>query len=390
MIVLAVGLGTPRDRLSRLLLTTRGGGELIFYKEGRGATVAVAEHTAGDHVFRRLYIQGVSNSGDAMPSLRYMRLQAFLPLIIHHGEPKSALVIGFGTGITAGALLRYPQLERRVCVELLPSVIRAGEFFPENYKAGSDPRMQIRIADGRRELLRSQERYDLITLEPPPPSAEGVVNLYSSDFYSLASTRLAPDGLFAQWLPLAAQNEDDTRSLVRSFIDVFPYATLWTTEMHEMLLIGSHSSIELNAGEVEKRLAPAEVSRALQAVGVDSPAALLATWVMGRDGLEKYAAGVSPVTDDRPRIEYTGWVRPKEVTRTLPDLLALRTDPPVIGASDALTAQIEQERTNLLAFYTAGLASYNGDRQEWSEAIQRVLASDGTNRYYRWLAGGGN
>jgi spermidine synthase len=110
------------DRLARLLLTTRGG-DLAFYEEGRGATVAVAQQREGDHAFRRLYIQGVSNSGDAMPSMRYMRLQAMLPLMIHRGEPKSALVIGFGTGITAGALLRYPGLERRVCVELLPEVV---------------------------------------------------------------------------------------------------------------------------------------------------------------------------------------------------------------------------------------------------------------------------
>ena len=60
-----------------------------------------------------------------MPSLRYMRLQALLPLIIHGGEPRSALVIGLGIGITAGALLRFPGLEQRVGVELLPAVLRA-------------------------------------------------------------------------------------------------------------------------------------------------------------------------------------------------------------------------------------------------------------------------
>src|SRR5271170_3009875 len=113
--------------------------------------------------------------------------------------------------------------------------------------------MQIRIRDGRQELLRSSERYDLITLEPPPPSAEGVVNLYSSEFYELAGKRLNPDGLFAQWLPIATQNDEDTRSLVRSFLDSFPHVTLWTTELHEMLLIGSFSPIELNADQIANR-----------------------------------------------------------------------------------------------------------------------------------------
>jgi spermidine synthase len=387
LIAVAGGLLTPQDRLARLLLTTRGGGELIFYQEGRGATVAVSQQQSGDNVFRRLYIQGVSNSGDAMPSLRYMRLQAMLPLMIHHGDPKSALVIGFGTGITAGAVLHYPGLERRVCVELLPAVVKAGELFPENYKAGIDSRMQIRIGDGRQELLRSADRYDLITLEPPPPSAEGVVNLYSSDFYRLASRRLNQGGLFAQWLPIATQNDADTRSLVRSFLDVFPYATLWTTELHEMMLVGSQQPIELDAKQIAERFNQANVSTALQAVGVSSPAALLATWVTDREGLERYAAQARPVTDDDPRIEYASWVKPKVLVQVLPELLALQSNPPVAGADEALSAEIARQRQGLADFYDAGLAAYRDDRDAWSLAIRRVAGEDGENPYYQWVMG---
>jgi spermidine synthase len=387
VVAVCAGIFTPVDRLSRLLLTTRGGGALVFYEEGRGATVAVAQQQARDNVFRRLFIQGVSNSGDAMPSLRYMRLQAMLPLMIHRGEPKSALVIGFGTGITAGAAMKYPGLERRVCVELLPAVVKAGALFPENYGAGRDARMQVRLRDGRQELLRSEERYDLITLEPPPPSAEGVVNLYSTEFYRLASKRLATNGLLAQWLPIAAQNDEDTRALVGSFLDVFPYASLWTTELHEMMLVGSMQPMELDAGEIARRFVVADVSTPLGAVGIASPAALLSTWVTGREGLERYAAGVRAVTDDFPRIEYARWVRPREIVRVLPELLALRTEPPLVGADDALRGEVARQRQSLMDFYAAGLAAYNGDRDGWAAAMERVRATDGDNPYYRWISG---
>ena len=113
--VAAVGLvamQVPRDTLARMQASKRGG-TLIFYEESPGGTLAVLENSASAGVFRRLYIQGVSNSGDSITSLRYMRLQALLPLLIHNGEPHSALVIGLGTGITAGALLAYSKLERR-------------------------------------------------------------------------------------------------------------------------------------------------------------------------------------------------------------------------------------------------------------------------------------
>jgi spermidine synthase len=377
---------TPENRVVRLLPGARGG-NLIFYEEDPGGTVAVVEQQARSDSFRRLYIDGVSNSGDPMPSLRYMRMQALLPLIIHDGEPRSALVIGFGTGITAGALLRFPDLEHRVCAELLTGVIHAAPLFKGNFGAGSDSRIKIRLHDGRQDLLRNTETYDLITLEPPPPSAAGVVNLYSSDFYRLARARLRPNGIFAQWWPLATQNDEDSRSLVRSFLDVFPHCSLWTTELHEMLLVGSPEPLELDVARIVARYYQPAVSTALGEVGIASPAALLATWIAGREGLERYVNGAPPVTDDRPRIEYATWLRRGEFARVLPRVLALRTDPPLRGADEAFRAAVAEERGHLFDFYAAGLHAYRGERELWAEAIERVLKEDAGNPYFRWIIG---
>jgi spermidine synthase len=385
--VVIAALNTPMDRLAKLLLQTRGGGALVFYEEGRGATVAVAQQRSKDNAFRRLFIQGVSNSGDAMPSMRYMRLQAMLPLLIHNGEARSVMVIGFGTGITAGETLRYPELEKRVCVELLPAVVRSGTMFPENYNVSKDPRMEIRIGDSRQDLIRHAERYDVITLEPPPPSALGVANLYSVGFYELVRKRLAPKGLLAQWLPIATQNEEETRGLVRSFLNVFPYATLWTTELHEMLLIGSEAPIHLDASEIAHRFAQEPVAASMKGVGVDTPAAVLATWITGREGLEAFAAGAEPVTDDKPWVEYAPWVRPNEIATVLPKLLALQTQVPVERIDDALLAEITRRRESLANFYEAGLAAYAGNREAWSKAVAKVKAAEPANAYYSWIIG---
>ena len=381
---LALGLWLSPAHLAQLLPGAREG-ELVFYEEGSGGTVAVVEQGRADKRFHRLYIQGVSNTGDAMPSLRYMRLQALIPLLIHRGTPRSALVIGFGTGITAGAMLRYPGLEHPVVAELLPQVLAAAPLFQGNFDALNDPRLDIRLRDGRRELLRSEQRYDLITLEPPPPSAAGVVNLYSSDFYHLAASRLEPQGLVAQWLPLPTQNDEDSRSLVRSFIDVFPHASLWTTELHEMLLVGSLQPLELDALRIDQRFEQVSVKSALAPVGIDSTAALLATWVTDRRGLERYAGHALPVTDDRPRIEYATWVRSKEITRVLPTLLGLRTDPPLINGGPAIQADIRERWQRLNLFYDAGLHAYNGNRKAWRADVDRLMSEEGSNAYYRWF-----
>jgi spermidine synthase len=363
-------------------------GTVIFHEDDPGGTVAVVQEAAGPNSFRRLFIQSVSNSGDSLPSLRYMRLQTFIPLLIHAGEPRSVLVIGLGTGITAGATLRYPGLNVRVCDELLPGVIHATKLFQGNFSAGGDPNLEIRHRDGRRDLLQSQQHYDVITLEPPPPSAAGVVNLYSSDFYTLAVRRLEPGGIFAQWLPIATQNDEDSRSLVRSFLDVFPYASLWTTELHETLLVGSLQPLDLDMNRIATRFHQPEVAQALSEVGIDSPAALMATWVTDREGLERYASNADPVTDDRPRIEYVAWVRRVEIAKTLPALLAVRTVPQVRNADETLGNEITQKRDELLLLYAAGLAAYAGNREEWARIIANSGGPDMNNPYYRWLLGG--
>ncbi len=386
LVSLAVALLTPVDRLANLLPGARNG-SLAFYQEGRGATVAVVTQGQGARAFQRLYIQGVSNTGDAMPSLRYMRIQALLPLLIHNAEPKSALVIGFGTGITAGALLRYPGLEHRVVAELLPAVVHAAPLFKGNYNAASDPGIDVRLRDGRQELLRNAQAYDLITLEPPPPSAAGVVNLYSQDFYQLAAQRLAPKGLLAQWLPLPTQNIDDSRALVRSFLNVFPHASLWTSEFHEMILVGSLEPIELDAARIRQRFEQPSVRSALAAVGIDSAATLLATWVTDRQGLERFAGNALPVTDDQPRIEYAPWVRGKEITRVLPALLDLRVPAPLRNADAAFTRTLAAEQQRLMQFYRASLHAYDGDRDAWGRDIREVLREDAANPYYRWFGG---
>lgn len=383
---LIVGWALPADHLARLLPGAQGN-NLVFYEESHGGTVAVVESGSGDHRFRRLYIQGVSNSGDAMPSLRYMRLQALLPLIVHAGEPRSALVIGYGTGITAGALSRYPGLEQRVVAELLPGVLHAAPLFQGTYGAARDPGLQVRLRDGRRELLASAQRYDLITLEPPPPSAAGVVNLYSRDFYALAAARLHPHGIVAQWLPLPTQNLEDTRALVASFIEVFPHASLWTTELHEMLLVGSMDPMPLDAARIAARYGEPTVRRALAEVGVGSPAALLATWVTGRTGLASFAGQARAVTDDFPAIEYATWVRPREIVRALPALLELRGAPPVQDASPALMADIGRERAQLDLFYRSALAAYRGDRDGWARDAAALARAGQGNPYLRWFIG---
>ena len=212
-----------------------------------------------------------------------------------------------------------------------------------------------------------------------------MANLYSTDFYDLARARLRPEGILAQWLPLPTQNDEDTRSLVRSFLDVFPHASLWSTELHEMLLVGSLTPVELDVPRIVDRFNQPEVASALRDVGIGSAAALMSTWITDRAGLEAYAGDALPVTDDQPRIEYADWVRHDEIQRVLPNLIMLRSTPPLIDASLEFEAAVANERQRLLLFYQAALNGSGGHRELWAQDMQRVLQGDDRNAYYLWF-----
>ncbi|HYD47531.1 MAG TPA: fused MFS/spermidine synthase [Terriglobales bacterium] len=380
----AIAVLVPPDHLARLLVAERRGGALDYYEESAGGTVAVIREPLIRSSFRRLYISGVSNSADHMMSRRYMRLQTMLPLLIHQGESRSVLVVGLGTGITCGTTIAWPGLQQRVCAELLPAVKHAVHLFEGNLGVATAPSVDIRITDGRHLLLRDPTVWDVITLEPPPPTAAGVVNLYSRDFYELCRDRLAPNGIMAQWFPLTTQDVAAGRSLVRSFLDVFPHASLWTTEAHETLLVGSRDPLLLDVFSIARRLADPEVQRVLGEVGIASPAALLATYVTDRAGLEKFVAGAPAVTDDEPRLEYAALMRPNEFLRIFQEVFALQQEPPLIGAGEAFGATVRQSRATLHEFYSALWLADLGRPAAMKEKLRSVLAAEGENPYYRF------
>src|SRR5262249_56087246 len=135
--------------------------------------------------------------------------------------------------------------------------------------------------------------------------------------------------------------------------------TLWTRELHGMVLVGSERPLALDSERVAARFAAPETTHALAEVGIESPEALLATFVTDRTGLERYVDGAPPVTDDRPLVEHAAWVRRGEFVRVLPRLLDLASDVP-LPPGDRLHAAVAAERGELHAFYRAALLEMEG------------------------------
>ena len=78
-----------------------------------------------------------------------------------------------------------------------------------------DPRLDLHVGDGRKRLLAAEQPYDVITVDALRPQSGYSGNVYSVEFYELVAARLAPGGLFAQWVP--------TERVLASVAEVFPH-----------------------------------------------------------------------------------------------------------------------------------------------------------------------
>ncbi len=112
---------------------------------------------------------------------------------------ENVLIIGFGTGSITEAMLKTEGVERITIVEISRSLMKnltRRHFFKEML---SDPRITLIIDDGRRFLLKSDAKYDLILMDPLKSSTSYSTNLYSFEFFSLISRRLNEEGVFFAW-----------------------------------------------------------------------------------------------------------------------------------------------------------------------------------------------
>ena len=139
-----------------------------------------------------------------------------------HKNPKSALVIGFGGGMTLGAIEQYSELKKATVVEIEPEVIEAASYFAHtNNNALGDSRLEIVVGDARNYLLTTKETFDVISSEPSNPWIKGLATLYTKEFFQLAKDHLNEDGLMVQWIQITALAKEDVRSFVATFQSVF-------------------------------------------------------------------------------------------------------------------------------------------------------------------------
>lgn len=174
---------------------------------------------------------------------------------ILHPSPKTALVVGLGTGTTAGWLAAIPSIERVDVVELEPAVREvARRCTSVNRDVLNNPKVNIITGDGREVLLTSSRTYDLIVSQPSNPFRAGVSSLFSKEFYEAVNTRLNEGGIFTQWAQAYEIDLLTMRSVYATLSSVFPNVETWQTMSTDVLLACSRVPIRYDVPQLRQRI----------------------------------------------------------------------------------------------------------------------------------------
>ena len=348
VVAVAIYLGIPQIAQTQLPADFIGEGrELIAYREGYGANMAVVKRGEDLELEIDRYWQG----GDKKT---HQIMAAHVPMLLHP-NPKRVAVVGIGTGQTASRFLMYP-IARLACVDIEPALF---PFIQQHFETGwmRDPRVQIIAEDGRNYLRHTAEMYDLISLELGEVSRPGVAFLYTVDFYRHAQQRLLPGGYLVQFVPLRFLSPDQFRGLVRSFLTVFPQSALWYNTS-ELLLIGT-AGPSFDIALREQAFAGGEIFADLQYSQwggeehhLNQRHVFLGGFLMGPAGLVGIAGDGDVFWDDRPILDYAAAQNARGHERAFAELLADHLEPIsalIPGEADARIAAIQKENLREIA-----------------------------------------
>jgi spermidine synthase len=306
---------------------------VVWQGDGVESSIALSKDLAG-YVF---VVNGKAD-GNARSDAGTQVMNGLIGAILH-GHVKRSLVVGLGTGSTAGWLGAIPQMERVDVVELEPLILDvARDCKPVNHDVMNNPKVHITIGDAREALLTTQERYDLIASEPSNPFRAGVASLFTREYYAAATGRLNPDGLFVQWVQAYDIDTRTLRTLYATMASVFPSVETWQTSLGDLVLIGGLKAHPYRTRELAARIAEEPYRSALRDVWRSVDLQGFFSHFVAGDAVARAIASAPDVelnTDDRNVVEF-GFAR----------TLGLGTS--VVSARDrALAAQLGAARPPL-------------------------------------------
>jgi spermidine synthase len=292
-------------------LAARGDPQALYVGEGMNSSVAVTEEANG---WRNFHVSGKVEASTEPQDMRLQRLLGHLTALMNPNGPSRVLVVGFGAGVTAGAISIHPTVERMVICELEPLIpkVVSTYFSDANYGVASNPKVQIVYDDARHYVLTTREKFDVITSDPIHPWVKGAATLYTKEYFEHVKEHLNPGGVVTQWVPLYESTEDAVRSEIATFLGVFPNGTVWRNDDvngrgYDVVLAGRLEDTPIDVATWQAKIdspAYAGVKASLAEVGYSTILDVLRTYSGRGKDLAPWIAGAEINTDKNLRLQY--------------------------------------------------------------------------------------
>jgi len=331
----------PWSILNRSALSGREAGtDSEFFAVGRGATVRLAAVDTGYRLFTNGLPEAVIELEGLPPrSHRMTDLMGLVTTLMRPGAER-LLVVGMGGGSVLEAV--PPSIREIDVIEIEEEVVEANRrAAPRRLRDPlADPRLRIFVNDARGALTLSEANYDGVVAQASHPWTAGASHLYTREFFELVKTRLAPGGVFAQWMGLPFVDEPLLRSLVATLSSVFRHVAVLHPEAGGLLFVGSDAPLPVLPG-IRQMLE--EEPEPLARYGFYTEEELAATLLLDTEGAAAFGAGAPLNTDDHNLLASRSarLARDEKLTSPAVNLLA--------GDDDALLDLVPQLRSVSLA-----------------------------------------
>lgn len=323
------------------LAELRDSGQVLFHEDGLGAAVTVLQRSTGARVLRINGKTDASTEADAFT-------QGFVGVLsglLSDGQ-RSAMLLGLGSGMSLATALNNP-LDHVVIVELLPEVVRGSEQFgPLLGDPLHDPRAEVRVGDGRYFILHSGQTFDAVNIQPTNLFISGMSSLVTVESFAAMRDCLEPGGVAQAWVQGYLLRDEDFKTILRTWLQVFPEAHLWNVGPFDFVLTGHTEPFKLPAERTARRIDALQGGLAERFTALSSVADLQRHYLLGPEGLRRWV-GQGPLHRDRdPFLEFQA-PRGLYGDEGLLDpftLFRLREPLPITGASPALREELAARR----------------------------------------------
>jgi len=280
-----------------------GKGQILFQKDGADCTVAVMKAPRGKDSSQLILVVNGKTDASTEGDLSTQLLIAHVPLLLHNSA-QDVLLVGLGSGITAGGALQH-EIRRLDVVEISKEVLEAAPWFaPFNDRALEDPRLHLVVEDAKTFLRTVPRRYDVIINEPSNPWISGIGALLTEEFFWEARNHLNPGGILVQWIQGYEFSDELFKTALATIHRAFPHVSGWNTLTGDYVFVSSVEPFRPDLKAAAKKMAHPGVDKSLKRVEISHLSTLLSLEMMTPQTLAETSDQALTNTDNFPILEY--------------------------------------------------------------------------------------